>query len=223
MRKYARSTKTILLVGETGVGKDCIAREIHDLSPRRDKPYITVPLSIFNENLLESELFGYEKGAFTGAENRKIGIFEAAHGGTLYFPEISDIPNRIQSKLLHFIQYKTFRRVGHNLIHPDISIDVCLIFAATPQVTDQINLNVLRQDFYYRIKTFSIFIPPLRERLDEIEPFMRYFIERNLFTDNSKKVKISPKIVEYLCKYHWPGNIRELEGITERMLVDLED
>ena len=216
---YARYADTVLIVGETGVGKDLIAHEIHRLSDRKDKPLMRVPLSSFNDTLLESELFGHEKGAFTGAERDKTGIFEAADGGVLYFPEISEIPERIQLKLLDFIQYRTFRRVGHNPKVPAINVDVCLIFATNENPEKCVRQKKLRSDFYYRINKLHIFIPPLRERSDDVELLARYFAgiySKELF---GEEIHISKNAIRLLKQYQWPGNVRELRNVIENTLV----
>jgi transcriptional regulator with PAS, ATPase and Fis domain len=219
VKNLARCVDSILLIGETGVGKDLIAHEIHYTSGRSQKPFITVPLNTLSDQLFESELFGYEKGAFTGADRDKIGILEAADGGTLYFPEISELPPFIQLKLLHFLQYRKFRRVGHNPRNPELQVNINLIFASNLNPEEGMHRGKLRSDFYYRISTNQIYIPPLRERKDEIRILSEYFLRlcSHKFTD--REIIISEKANERLLGYHWPGNVRELRGVIERSLV----
>ncbi len=220
IRCYTKYTDTLLLTGETGVGKDLIAREIHRYSLRKNNPFLSVPLTSLTPSLFESELFGHERGAFTGADQKKIGILEAADGGTLYFPEISELPEYIQLKLLEFIQYRAFRRVGHNPKQPEITVDVCLIFASNENLEHCVAQNKLRKDFYYRINKHCIDIPPLRERRDEIGPLAEHFAKvygKRLF---GKEVNISREAIELLKQYHWPGNVRELRNVIEKTLVN---
>jgi transcriptional regulator with GAF, ATPase, and Fis domain len=220
MQRYAPRARTVLLVGETGVGKDSIAREIHLLSTRRNQPFISVPLSSMTESLIDSELFGHEKGAFTGATHEKAGIFEAAAAGTLYFPEISEIPQHIQLKLLHFLQYRTFRRVGHNPRKPEIVVDVFIIFASNVDLGECLMQKKIRRDFYYRINKHCIVIPPLRERIDGIASLADHFAGLYGKMLCGKRVSFSPGTIQLLQQYHWPGNVRELESIIERTLID---
>jgi DNA-binding NtrC family response regulator len=220
MKKYAHYADTILLIGETGVGKDLVARELHRIGRRSDQPYIPVPLTALSETLLESELFGHEKGAFTGADRDKTGIFEAADGGVLYFPEISELPKQVQIKLLHFIQYRTFRRVGHHHKKPEIQVDVCLIFATNEHPEDCVRRKKIRSDFYYRINKHQIFIPPIRNRRDEIALLARHFVCLHARLMFEKDIDISPAAIELLRGYDWPGNVRELEHIVQQILID---
>jgi transcriptional regulator with GAF, ATPase, and Fis domain len=217
---YAQYADTILLVGETGVGKDMIAREIHRRSPRKDKPFISVPLASLSTALFESELFGHEKGAFTGADQKKIGIFEAANGGVLYFPEISELTEQLQLKLLDFLQYRVIRRVGHNPKAPDITMDVCTIFASNEDLELCMTREKLRKDFYYRINKHCINIPPLRIRRDEIGPLADHFAQVYGKRLLGKHVKLSRESIDLLNQYHWPGNVRELEGVIEKAIVN---
>ncbi len=218
--KFAFHANTVLLAGETGVGKDLIAREIHTISPRSDKPFIQVSLSAISETILESELFGHEKGSFTGAEREKHGIFEAADGGTLYFPEISDLPEHIQLKLLQFLQYRTFRRVGHDPKKPEIRVDVTMIFASNADPAEAARLGKIRSDFYYRINRHSVHIPPLRRRPDEIGPLSEYFAQIYVGKFYRKEARVPAATVRMLRQYHWPGNVRELEGVIERAVLE---
>lgn len=220
MKKYALYADTILLTGETGVGKDLIARELHRLGKRSDKPYIPVPLTALSETLLESELFGHEKGSFTGADRDKTGIFEAADGGVLYFPEISELPEQVQIKLLHFIQYRTFRRVGHHPKKPEVRVDVCLIFATNEDPEECVRRKKIRSDFYYRINKHQIVIPPVRNRRDEIAALARHFVCLHGQLLFEKEVDISSGALELLRCYDWPGNVRELEHVVQQILIN---
>jgi len=219
--KYAKFADTILLVGETGVGKDLIAHEIHRLSDRKDNLFKLVSLSALSNTLLESELFGHVKGAFTGADKDKTGVIEAADGGTLYFPEISEIPQSIQLKLLDFTQYRMFNKVGQDHWERTKRVDVRLIFATNEDPEECVRIKKLREDFYYRINKYIISIPPLRERREEIGPLAEHFAKvygKRLFR---KEVNISREAIELLKQYHWPGNVRELEGMIERAIITL--
>lgn len=220
MKKYALYADTILLIGETGVGKDLIAWELHRLGKRSDRPYIPVPLTALSETLLESELFGHEKGSFTGADRDKTGIFEAADGGVLYFPEISELPEQVQIKLLHFIQYRTFRRVGHHPRKPEIRVDVCLIFATNEDPEECVRRKKIRNDFYYRINKHQIVIPPVRNRRDEIAVLARHFVCLHGQLMFEKEIDISPGALELLRGYDWPGNVRELEHVIQQILIN---
>lgn len=221
MKRCARLANTILLIGESGVGKDRIAREIHNMSQRKDHPFLCVPIHSLNKTLIESELFGYEKGAFSGADHNKPGRFEATDGGTIYLPEISDLPESIQLKLLYFLQYRTITRVGQNPYHDEKTVDVRLIMATNENIDSLVDSGKLRTDFYHRINVFNIYIPPLRERKEDIEPLVRYNIAK--FSDMlyKKEFDIDQSVIDYFMDYNWPGNVRELEHVIERSLIKL--
>lgn len=221
MKRCARLANTILLIGESGVGKDRIAREIHNMSQRNNHPFLCVPIHSLNNTLIESELFGYEKGAFSGADHNKLGRFEATDGGTIYLPEISDLPESIQLKLLYFLQYRTITRVGQNPHNDEITVDIRLIMATNENIDSLINSGKLRTDFYHRINVFNIYIPPLRERKEDIEPLLRYNIAK--FSDMlyKKEFDIDQSLIDCFMDYNWPGNVRELEHVIERNLIKL--
>lgn len=222
IHRIAKRDSTILLIGETGTGKDHIAREIHKQSRRADKPFFDVGLNRFPESLIESELFGYEKGAFSGAERAKRGRLEAANGGTLYFPEISELPEHIQIKLLYFLQYKIIDRIGYDPKKSEIKLDVRLIFGTNIQPTEAIASGKLREDFYQRINVVNIRIPPLRERIDDIEPLALYFADLHGKRIFGISLQITRDALDLLKRYDWPGNIRELEHAIEKLISNLE-
>lgn len=211
--QVARTDTTILVFGETGVGKELIARAIHRHSPRRDKPFIAVPCSALSENLITSELFGHEKGAFTGATQRRIGRFELADGGTLFLDEIGELPMEVQVRLLRVIQNKEFERVGGS---ETLRSDFRLVAATNRDLEQYVKTNRFRADLYYRLNVFPIHVPPLRERREDITLLARYFIK--MYGNKLKKnfEKISDSEMEKLIRYDWPGNVRELENIIER-------
>lgn len=203
---------TVLLRGESGTGKEVVARGIHFLSPRKDGPFIKVNCAALTETLLESELFGHEKGAFTGAQAERKGRFELAHGGTLFLDEIGDISPAFQAKLLRVLQEREFERVGGNR---SIKVDVRLITATNRNLEQAVTNGEFRADLYYRINVVSIFLPPLRERREDIP----YLVERflNKFNqENNRKLTLSPEAMQVMLNCYWPGNVRELENCVER-------
>jgi DNA-binding NtrC family response regulator len=220
IRKVAPTTATVLITGETGTGKELIARAIHQASPRRDHPFIKINCAAIAENLVESELFGYEKGAFTGAVTAKPGRFELAHQGTLFLDEVGEIPREMQAKLLQAIQDQSFERVGGL---KTISVDVRLIAATNRNLLQEVKDGNFREDLYYRLNVFPIQVPPLRERRDDIPVLTDYFIGKF----NSKLGKnisvVAPEVRDCFLTYDWPGNIRELEHLIERMILMAEE
>jgi len=214
--RIANSRATVLIQGESGTGKELLARLIHQLSPRSGKPIITVNCNALSENLLESELFGHEKGSFTGAAARRIGRFEEADGGTLFLDEIGEITASVQIKLLRFLQEREFQRVGGNqTIHSDVRI----ISATNRDLEARVREGFFREDLFYRLNVVVMNIPPLRERKDDIPPLIEHFLKR-FAVDNGKKVDaISSEARDLLLKYDYPGNVRELENIIERAVV----
>jgi two-component system NtrC family response regulator len=214
--RVANSKVTVLLRGESGTGKEVIAKAIHYASPGKDKPFVAVNIAALNENLLESELFGYERGAFTGADKRKTGRFEIADGGTLFLDEIGDLPMSTQVKLLRVLQEETFERVGSN---EPIKIDVRIIAATNKNLEKLINENKFREDLYYRLNVVTINIPPLRERKQDIPPLIEYFISKYIKDTNKSGVEFSKEAMDLLMKYDYPGNVRELENIVHHALV----
>jgi DNA-binding NtrC family response regulator len=207
---------TVLLAGESGVGKDLIARAIHFHSPRRDRPLVKINCSAIPENLMESELFGYEKGAFTGANLTKPGKFEQADTGTVFLDEIGDVPAVIQVKLLRILQEREFERLGSNVTR---HIDVRVVAATNQDLRAALEQGTFREDLYYRLNVVPLNIPPLRERKQDI-PFLANHFIRKLAPDSGSKVEsITDQAMEKLIAYHWPGNVRELENVIERALV----
>jgi DNA-binding NtrC family response regulator len=218
MKHYADAGLAILLVGETGVGKDSIAQTIHQLC-RKSGRFIPVPLKSLNDTIIESELFGHEKGAFTGAEKRKTGKLEAADGGTLYFPEITELSTTLQLKLLDFLQYRTFSRVGQNATEPEIHVDVQIILATNTDPDDYLQQKILREDFYHRINEARVDIPPLRERRGDIEVLAKHFARIYGIQHFGKEFSLSQDALELLQNYTWSGNVRELAYVIKRSLI----
>lgn len=208
----------ILLVGETGVGKDMIASEIYKRGTRKEQPFIHVSFGTLSETLIESELFGHEKGAFSGADKQKIGKFEAANKGILYIPEISSLPESLQLKLLYFMQYKSISRVGQDARKGDIKLDVRLIMATNENLEDLLKKGKIRKDFYYRITGTTLYIPPLRERKDDIEVLANYFLDLYSKSLYGKRFQLSSELIDMLVDYTWPGNVRELANSIKNAL-----
>src|ERR1017187_5290856 len=207
---------TVLLTGESGVGKDLIARAIHFHSPRKDRPLVKINCSALPENLMESELFGYEKGAFTGAQTNKPGKFEQADTGTVFLDEIGDVPAPIQVKLLRVLQEREFERLGSNVTR---HIDIRVVAATNQDLRAALEQGTFREDLYYRLNVLPINIPPLRERKEDI-PYLAGFFVKKLGKDLGSPVQsISDAAIERLLGYHWPGNVRELENVLERSMV----
>ena len=216
IERVAPTRATVLLAGESGVGKDLIARAIHFHSPRRDRPLVKINCTAIPENLMESELFGYEKGAFTGAQTSKPGKFEQADTGTVFLDEIGDVPAAIQVKLLRILQEREFERLGSNVTR---HIDVRVIAATNSDLRAALEQGTFREDLYYRLNVVPLNIPPLRERRADI-PFLANHFIRKLAPDAGCQVdSITDAAMEKLLAYHWPGNVRELENVIERSLV----
>src|ERR1041385_5453834 len=216
IERVAPTRATVLLAGESGVGKDLIARAIHFHSPRRDKPLVKINCTAIPENLMESELFSYEKGAFTGANTSKPGKFEQADTGTVFLDEIGDVPAAIQVKLLRVLQEREFERLGSNLTR---HIDVRVVAATNQDLRAALEQGTFREDLYYRLNVVPLNIPPLRERKVDI-PFLANHFVRKLAPDTGSRVEsITDAAMEKLMSYHWPGNVRELENVIERSLV----
>ncbi len=212
VHQAAPGKSTVLLRGESGTGKEVIARSIHYLSQRKDAPFIKVNCAALSETLLESELFGHEKGSFTGATQERKGRFEMAHGGTLFLDELGEISQAFQTKLLRVLQEREFERVGGN---KSIKVDVRLIAATNRNLEEDVAKKIFRADLYYRINVVSIFLPPLRERREDIPLLVEYFLDK-FNKENERKLAISPEAMEILLKCNWPGNVRELENCVER-------
>ncbi len=212
VHQAAPARSTVLLHGESGTGKEAIARAIHFLSPRKDAPFIKVNCAALTESLLESELFGHEKGAFTGAAGERKGRFELAHGGTLFLDEIGDISPAFQAKLLRVLQEREFERVGGS---KPVRVDVRLICATNRDLERMVQRGEYRADLYYRINVVSIFLPPLRERREDIPPLVAHCIDR-YNKENRRQLKVTPEAMKVLASCYWPGNVRELENCIER-------
>ncbi|MBM3238441.1 sigma-54-dependent Fis family transcriptional regulator [Candidatus Poribacteria bacterium] len=214
--RAAVSKATILLRGASGTGKELLAQAIHYASPRSNKPFIAVNCAALNENLLESELFGHEKGAFTGADKMRRGRFELADGGTLFLDEVGDIPLAVQVKLLRVLQEQTFERLGGS---ETIKVNVRLIAATNRNLEELIEKGAFREDLFYRLNVVNIYIPPLRQRKEDIPPLVSHFIEKYAVENNEALDGISKEALDLLMRYNYPGNIRELENIIERAVV----
>ncbi len=212
-KQAAASDVTVLLLGENGTGKNLIAQAIHNASPRVKGPFIAVNCSAFNETLLESELFGHERGSFTGAEKTRKGRFELAHRGTLFLDEISEMSPQAQAKILRAVEYKQFERVGGEAT---LDTDVRIIASTNRDLEDLVKRNEFRQDLFYRLNEVAVRIPPLRERRDEIPQFISYFIEESCRKLRIPRKSISKEALDFLLKHDWPGNVRELRGVIKR-------
>ncbi|HYA97917.1 MAG TPA: sigma 54-interacting transcriptional regulator [Methylomirabilota bacterium] len=212
----APTDATVLILGETGTGKELIARAIHRISPRAEYPFVKLNCSAIPSGLLESELFGHEKGAFTGAISQKIGRLELAHQGTLFLDEIGDLPLELQPKILRALQEKEFERVGSARTIP---VNVRLIAATNRDLAKMVESREFRPDLYYRLKVFPVEIPPLRERLDDIPLLVKYFVDVHARRMNRHIETIPPETMHALTRWRWPGNIRELENLIERAVI----
>lgn len=214
--RSAKSRATILICGENGTGKEVVARAVHFLSNRNDKPFIAINIPALSENLVESELFGHEKGAFTGAERLRKGRFELADGGTLFLDEIGDMSIGTQIKILRVLQEHQFERVGGTGV---IDVDVRIIAATNQNLQQKISDGTFREDLYYRLNVVSIKIPPLRERKEDIPPLVEHFVDYYCKENDRNKLEVSKEAFDILMKYNYPGNVRELENIVERSVV----
>jgi putative PEP-CTERM system response regulator len=216
VRKVAGSDASVLLQGESGTGKELVARAIHNLSPRKDGPYITINCAAIPGELLENELFGSEKGAFTGSHSRKMGKFEIANGGTIFLDEIGDMETQLQAKLLRVLQQKNFERLGGT---KTVDVDVRVIAATNMDLPELIRQKRFREDLYYRLSVFPLGIPPLRERPDDIPLLAGAFLEQYCREMKKPLKALTNDALELLEKYHWPGNVRELENTIERAVI----
>jgi two-component system, NtrC family, response regulator AtoC len=214
--RVAPTRATVLLCGESGVGKDMIARAIHHHSPRADRPFVKINCTALPENLMESELFGYEKGAFTGANVAKPGKFEQADTGTVFLDEIGDVPASVQVKLLRILQEREFERLGSNKVK---HIDVRVLAATNVDLRAALEQGTFREDLYYRLNVLPINIPPLRERKEDIPYLAGHFVKKLGKDLGSPVQSISDAAMQRLLEYHWPGNVRELENVLERSMV----
>ncbi len=216
VHRVTGSNATVLLRGESGTGKTLVAKALHYNSHRKKAPFIVVNCSALPETLLESELFGYEKGAFTGAQSQKVGRFEQAAGGTLFLDEIGEISQAVQVKLLNVIQEREFQRLGGSRI---IKTDIRLVAATNRDLEQAVKDKFFREDLYYRLNVFPIYIPPLKERRTDILLLAEYFLDKYSRENNRKINRISTSAIDLLIQYHWPGNVRELQNCMERAVL----
>ena len=217
VREVAKhESATVLITGESGTGKELVAQAIHNLSPRKEKPFVEINCGSLPFNLLETELFGHEKGAFTDAKSRKIGLFEEANGGTIFLDEIGEMDLNLQVKLLRVLEDRKIRRLGGTR---NIEIDVRVIAATNRNVKNAIDERVFREDLYYRLNVFPIHIPPLRERREDILPLLDFFIQRFSRDFNKKIQEVSRDALDLFKRYSWPGNVRELRNVIERICI----
>jgi DNA-binding NtrC family response regulator len=216
VRKATPTTVTVLVQGESGTGKELVARAIHYNSPRKTGPFTAINCAAIPENLIESELFGYEPGAFTGATHRKIGLFESSHNGTLFLDEIGDLPMLTQTKILRVLQDKEVRRIGSK---DSLKVDVRLIAATNKDLEKEVSTGKFREDLYYRLRVVTVELPPLRERKDDIPTLVKLFIDK-YNQEFGRRIKgVSEGALKALVEYHWPGNIRQLESVVERAVI----
>ena len=220
IESLAAADSPVLITGETGTGKDLVARAIHFESHRKNGPFVAINCAAVPETLLESELFGYEQGAFTGAVRRKLGRMELAHGGTLFLDEIGDIPSPLQAKLLRALQEKRIERLGGNR---QISLDVRIIAATNKDLTEELAAKRFRLDLYFRLNVVTIHLPPLRDRLEDIPLLTEHFLDKIARSCNRATPKVSQKVMGKLMGHSWPGNVRELENTLELAVILTQD
>jgi DNA-binding NtrC family response regulator len=216
IRRAAASDVDVLIVGETGTGKELVARSIHKRSLRHKARFMPIDCGAIPENLVESEFFGHERGAFTGAHERRLGLLEVADGGTVFLDEIIDMPLSLQAKLLRVLQERRFRRVGGK---DEIAVNIRVVAAASRDLAAEIRAQRFRGDLYYRLNVGYIAIPPLRERVEDIPLLVAYFIDRYRQEMGKPAMELKPEVMEILTAYHWPGNIRELQNVIKRALM----
>jgi two-component system response regulator HydG len=219
VRRVAPTDATVLVLGESGTGKELVARAVHDSSLRRERPFVSVSCAAIPEGLLESELFGHERGAFTGAVRRKLGRFELAHEGTLFLDEVGEIPPSIQVKLLRVLQERRFERVGGE---ESIEVDVRLVSATNRDLARMVAEGRFREDLYYRLNVVPIALPPLRDRPGDVEELARFFLARSGPRLGRQATGFTPEALELLRRHRWPGNVRELENVVAQALVFVE-
>ena len=216
LEQVAATDSTVLITGETGTGKELLARAIHSISNRRDRPLVKVNCAALPANLIESELFGHEKGAFTGAMTRRLGRFELAHSGTIFLDEIGDLPRELQAKLLRVLQEGEFERVGGS---QTLTVDVRVIAATNRDLEKGVSNESFREDLYYRLNVFPVKSPPLRDRKEDIPLLVHHFTRKFSAKMGKSIVTIPQRVMETLQAYHWPGNVRELENMIERAVI----
>jgi two-component system NtrC family response regulator len=214
--KVAQSRASVFITGPSGTGKELIAKAVHYNSPRKDRPFISINCGALTETLLENELFGHEKGAFTGAVAMKKGRFEVADGGTLFLDEVGDMPTPLQVKLLRVLQEMEFERVGGTRT---IKVDVRVLSASNRNIKEDVANNLFREDLFYRLNVMEIEVPPLHERVDDIPLLVKHFVEKYREDKGKNKIELSPEAWKALYTYMWPGNVRELENVIERAVV----
>ncbi len=216
VRQAAPSSATVVLQGESGTGKELLARALHEHSPRADGPFIAVNLAALPETIVEGELFGAEKGAYTGAVSRREGRFELAHGGTLFLDEIAEVPAQVQVKLLRVLQEGEFERLGGA---SPIRVDVRIVAATNRDLTEEVREGRFRQDLFYRVSVITVDVPPLRERREDIPLLATHFLQVYAEENDRPRLSLTPEAMEVLETYDWPGNVRELQGVVERAVV----
>ncbi|HVO21257.1 MAG TPA: sigma-54 dependent transcriptional regulator [Anaeromyxobacter sp.] len=216
VQKVAPSNASVVISGESGTGKEVVARAIHNLSPRKEKPLLALNCSAFPATLIESELFGYERGAFTGADQRRLGNFELANDGTLFLDEIAELPLELQGKFLRVLEERTIRRLGGR---SDVEVDVRVICATNRDLKEEIKAGRFREDLYFRLHVFSISLPPLKERREDIPLLVHHFIEKYNGETGKRVQGVAPGAMAVLQGYAWPGNIRELRNTVERAMI----
>lgn len=220
IKLVAKTNATLLIMGENGTGKEVLARLVHYHSSRNDESMVTINCGAIPSDLVESELFGHEKGAFTGAHERREGAFELAHGSTLFLDEVGEMPKSVQVKLLRAVELGAFRRVGGK---KEIEVDISLISATNKILMDQVKSGSFREDLFYRLNVIELYVPPLRHRKEDIKLLVTYY--KNLFVDqyDSHDIEFTDNCIEIFMNYDWPGNVRELKNVVERCVVLSED
>jgi two-component system NtrC family response regulator len=218
--KVAPTHSTVLILGETGTGKELVARAVHDQSPRSGEPFVAINCGALPETLIESELFGHRKGAFTGADEHRVGLFEVAHGGTIFLDEIGELPKAMQAKLLRVLESREIRRVGEN---KSTSVDVRVVCATHRDLPDMVAAGEFREDLMYRINTFEIFLPPLRDRLDDIGELAEHLLTRFRPKAAASSRRLEDDAVAALKQHVWPGNVRELANVIEHATILCDD
>jgi DNA-binding NtrC family response regulator len=215
-KRFARTSATVLLTGESGTGKDLLAQVIHQQSSRKQQPYVRINCAAFSENLIESELFGHEAGAFTGAQCRRIGRFEAAGTGTVFLDEIGELPLPLQAKLLRVLEEREYQRVGSNA---DLQLEARIVAATNRDLEQEVRRERFRQDLFYRLNVLTLHVPPLRERREDIPALVNFFVQLSQPELERPVRGVSKEVMRKLCRYDWPGNVRELKNVVLRLCV----